>query len=928
MRNRRLSVLVVGLLIVPLVTLAQAQPPDSNDVLGFETTTGWTMAASATPGTVVVLTPQRTQGSAAFAVANPSNLIKLISQPVSSAAAALLGIGELGGQFRLDVLVPSQQGNQNNAGYIQLYVTSPSRGLSKVAVAQVTLNSVAAGTYSTLGFPIPAAVRNALSASFNDLTFEFNISSPGKITGTYLLDNLRVHSLPTESDEPPPGYGSSVDLLVKGDVPDAKSFDAGAVQVPGDFTFILPTDTSASRLQLDLGHDGTSSFTCLYDLDQADATNKHFVLASCSHGNQAGDLVGASWARLAILNGNGTGKIRAQLALNPVGDLLGRGIIPPMPTFWGDFGNCTPAPASAPTATPVTLSESCATQAAQASQIVATYFDQVTISLDEVVTPTPLYAQRLGDGRPHDNLTGPPPANDPPFDFSGHMNEGGDWDAYWRLNGNLEAYGINETDRGITHFESDLGANAVIWGYDVNVMTVRAVLDTDTGQTYPSAIPPKAIGTLEMYVFGSLLKSHSADGSTGFNVSETEENVQTIAVIPIWIFNITLKAGYVLGLTATGGISEDGPSFAVTPSAALDAHVSGGVSIGVASGSVNAKVNLITVETPVKINANFTANADPTVCANKLTYTLDGQVKFSSGGGKVSLKAKFGACPFCYTKSWKLFGWDPLFTTEWALFNHQDTQYFMLPTAQCAATPLVVSIAAPKPNATVPVNYPYHLSGSAQGPLGSIVPCSGLSWSFIPGANASPAGVSPNSASGVCGFDATFAPPLSGPSAAWTVKLNASHTYTDMFARSITKTGSRSVPFTVTTLPTGVYILSLVDTDFADAVYTIGPGEHTVLVLNGLSSIPMTRHFLVSGLVSGVTGISSFSATNGTVSTFGGTATSSTPQAAWDLTTIPFTDGSGITTYFFPDTVITLTTTTSGGQTYTTDLNVQFVVIK
>jgi hypothetical protein len=925
MRNCRLAVVVVGLLIAPLVTLAQAQPADSNDILGFETTAAWTMSASAAPpGALVSLTPQRTQGSAAYAVANPVNLIKLFSQPVSSTAAALTGIGELGGQFRLDVLVPSQQGNQNNAGYIQLYVTSPSRGLSKVAVAQVTLNGVPTGTYTTLGFPIPAAVRNALGTTFSDLTFEVDINSPGKITGTYLLDNLRVRSLPTDSDEPPPGYGLSVDLLVKGDVPDAKSFDAGAVQVPGDFVFTVPTNTGASRLQLDLGHDGTSSFSCLYDLDQADSTNKHFVLTSCSNANQAGDLIAASWARLAILNANGTGKIRAHLALNPVGDLLGRGIIPAMPTFWGNFEDCTPAPANAPTDTPVTLSESCASQAAQASQIVTNYFNEVSTSLIEVVTPTPFYAQRLGDGKPHDNLTGPPPPNDPPFDESGHMNEGGDWDAYWRLNGNLEAYGIHDTDRGITHFESNLGANAVIWGYDVNVMTVRAVLDTDTGQTSPSPIPPKAIGTLEMYVFGSLLKSHSADGTTGFNVSETEENVQTIAKIPIWIFTITLKAGYVLGLTASGSVSEDGPSFDVTPSAALDAHVSGGVSIGVASGSVNAKVNLITVETPVKLKANFTANADPNECSNKLTYTLDGTVTFSSGGGKVSLKAKFGACPFCYTKSWKLFGWDPLVSTDWLLFNHKDTQYFKLPTSHCAATPLVVSITSPKPNATVPFDFPTNVAGSAQGPLGSPpIPCEEFSWSFTPGANASSTGVSAVPVPSRCSFDATFAPPLAGASAAdWTVNLKASHTYFDRFNRPITKTGHVSAPFTVTSLPTGVHIMRLVETIAPDVFYTVGPGVNTISILGGVSGTPLTRHFIISALASGVSGISSFSATHGNISTpnpFG-----SQPSATWDLTAVPFTDG----TYHFPDTVITLTTTTSGGQTYTTNLNVQFIVIK
>lgn len=49
MANRGLAILVVGLLIGPLVPLAEAQPVDSNDVLGFETTAGWTFSANAAP---------------------------------------------------------------------------------------------------------------------------------------------------------------------------------------------------------------------------------------------------------------------------------------------------------------------------------------------------------------------------------------------------------------------------------------------------------------------------------------------------------------------------------------------------------------------------------------------------------------------------------------------------------------------------------------------------------------------------------------------------------------------------------------------------------------------------------------------------------------------------------------------------------------
>ena len=137
-----------------------------------------------------------------------------------------------------------------------------------------------------------------------------------------------------------------------------------------------------------------------------------------------------------------------------------------------------------------------------------------------------------------------------------------------------------------------------------------------------------------------------------------------------------------------------------------------------------------------------------------------------------------------------------------------------------------------------------------------------------------------------------------------------------------------SVPFTVGTLPTGVYLFSILDTDFPDEVYMLGPGVDTISLFNGVSTAPIIGHFVISGLVSGLSGISSsssFSATNGTITTVGSGI--STPTGQWDITALPFTDSSGNTIYSFPDTDITLTTT-AGGNTYTTTLKVVFIVIK
>ena len=121
-----------------------------------------------------------------------------------------------------------------------------------------------------------------------------------------------------------------------GEEPADQSFDLGAVQVPDRFHLTQGTAGTTS-VTLALGTDRTPAFTCTYDADASDRTGQSYALQSCTGGVQAGDLVAAGFAHLNIVGGTIPMKIEAQLARNPVGDLLGSGVIPPMPTFWGDF---------------------------------------------------------------------------------------------------------------------------------------------------------------------------------------------------------------------------------------------------------------------------------------------------------------------------------------------------------------------------------------------------------------------------------------------------------------------------------------------------------------------------------------------------------------------------------------------------------------
>ncbi|HYM06714.1 MAG TPA: hypothetical protein VEU11_09155, partial [Terriglobales bacterium] len=480
---------------------------DSNAIMGFETPAGWFVTGNNATIPTESPTTTRTQGKSALAVTIPSNLTKLTSMPVASTATALAGVGNSGAIFQVDVMLPLQQGNSNNSGQLQLFVNSPSRGLSKVLVGSVNFSGFRLGTYHTMKFPIPPAIGSALGAApFNDLTFQFFIGSPGTGQGTYLFDNLRVHSVPlvtaTAGTQPPPGYGGSVDFVVFGGTPEAQLFDAAPVQVPDSFHLKLGT-VGATTVQLDLGYDGTPSFTCTYDADTTDATGKSYRLQSCSGGIQAGDILGASWAKLTIVAGDPSMKLRAQLAKNPVGDQTGGGIIPAMPTFWGDFDGCIPAVVADKAVPPYTSrSATCASQTAEATQIATAYVKKMQNSdpaPNWIVTPMPEFARRHGDGSPHNNLTGPPPPKDPPFDDEGHLNPGGDWDAYWRVFGNL-TYGTSGFDF-TTHFDGTADAHVVLWGQDVDALSIQAMADSDVGPT--NLGNPKVSGCLHVYLFGA-----------------------------------------------------------------------------------------------------------------------------------------------------------------------------------------------------------------------------------------------------------------------------------------------------------------------------------------------------------------------------------------------------------------------------------------
>jgi hypothetical protein len=902
---------------------------DSNATMGFETPQAWWPISRF--GTIASATTTRTQGSFAYSLAQPSEQTTLISLPVASTAKALAGLDDAGATFEVDVMLPTQLGNPATEGFLVLFVSSPSRGL-RANVGAVRFRGLRTGTYTTMKFPIPAAVGLALGdASFNDLTFAFLLSSVGvsegmygdaapinsglftpPFSGTYLFDNLRVHSVSSSTAKPPAGYGTSVDLVSIGSTPEAKRFDVGIVQVPDSFHLKLGTARSTT-VKLDIGYDGTPSFTCTYAPDATDVSGKSYTIGSCTGGKRPGDLVGADWVRLTIVGGDNSMKIDAQLAGNPVGDLAGSGILPPMPTWWGDFDSCEPSPVKGKV---VTTSPSCAAQAAQASQIVTRYFNKLNTSntpKDWIVAPAREGARRHGTGLPHHNLTGQPPSlTDPPFSEEGHLNAGGDFDAYYQLNGNLDPQNIAGTDRNTTHFDATFATHAVLFGQDVDIVDINTVADTDSGETTPKFMKPKSTGQLHLFVFGIEVPpgGFSVDPSTGFSVDPTVSQSFDLPPLQIWIFSITLGADANAELNASGGAALSGVDLKVTPSASVGAHMNGSIDLGIASGGVDAKVNLIAVSTPVIAQAKWVLNTDATTCAMTLNGSTRGDLQLSSGGGKVDLVATFGFCPFCDHESWNLFNWPPLASVNENLFN-ADLGFpaFQLPASLCTK-PLTVRIASPSQGATLSGGRAVTLSGIATSPNASFVPCNKLNWSFT-----GPAGATLPPAVG-CSPTVIFPQPTSGTPAPWTINLSASNTYTNQY-ETITESGKATpVSVSVTNLPPGVYINELADGQ--GNLYT--PSNNTVSI--GCVPGPFIIHGLVNGALGAtnttfsVTPISGTGSTTVTISN----PSSSTPTGTWDPHPgALFISGESYT--------ITMTSTSNGSPFGSTTLTVNFTCI-
>lgn len=811
-----------------LSSSAHAQAPVSPDVvMGFENASAWQISASG-PTTTSALSPVRTQGDSALSLRNPGDETRLTSAAVSSLAPQLAGLGARGAALSVDVRFPvRRERNDDDGGTLRLSLIAPSRGLKRLQLAKVSFSRLKTGTYQTLTFPLTDQARLALGgATYNDLRFEFALDSEG--AGEYLLDNLRVRATQgvtaTATTTVPPGFGGSVDfdLVLDGAglLHDAmQTFAVGPIQVPARFHVKAGVADPGSSMRLDLGYSAVSLVTtCVYVPDSLDPTQSSYAISSCTRGAQAGDLLGAAWARLQIVNGVAPVALRAQLALRPLGDQVGSRLIPPMPTFWGDDDTCVTSPVPGQT---VTTSASCDATLAQVSGIVDNYFAAATqnnTTTGWIVTPVPDFAKRRGDGSPRQAATLAPVARTllapsvagsaaSPFNESGHLNPDGLFDAYWQLFGTASFNSFPNTDRATTHFDVDFSTSAVLLGIDITALDVSASADSDTGETTPSHNPPSSHVSTRMHVFGIEYPGFTTDTSGQLNQQIPLFSPPPFDLPPIrfWIFKIQAGVKAQAGLTLSGGLSSRGVDLTLTPEGSVAAHLFGGVDIFVASAGVDASVDLIRIKVPVAARVEWSLDPSPASCSGAIAGSLDSDLTISSGGGEVDLVVSYGICPFCDDESVTLFDWDPLASDTFGVLHESlALGSFPLPVSLCTGNAITASIkpltAAPSP-AYGTITYPLDgvaFSNNVFTNLGQSVDCSYFTWS-----TASPGDVITGQG---CHAQIVFA----NTTHRSRVNLAVSRTVTDAYGRQLTESGSTFADIDVVPL-VGVKLVSFLN---------------------------------------------------------------------------------------------------------------------
>ena len=146
---------------------------DPAQILGFEDATLWTSSQGVKSASTV-----HSQGAKSLSVQN-FGFTAVTSSPLATPSGVTPTL-------QLDVRPPAVL----PWGQIQMFVSIPSRNVFNAPLNSVPIAGLPSTQFSTMSFPVPAAVITALRQSYSDLTFQITVNAPQSSQG-FLLDNLR-----------------------------------------------------------------------------------------------------------------------------------------------------------------------------------------------------------------------------------------------------------------------------------------------------------------------------------------------------------------------------------------------------------------------------------------------------------------------------------------------------------------------------------------------------------------------------------------------------------------------------------------------------------------------------------------------------------------------------------------------------------------
>jgi hypothetical protein len=148
-------------------------------IMGFEDVALW----GSSQVTLVPSSRAPTQGCLALDVPGGGYRV-LNSAPISTPIAGMTS------KLALDFFVPTSQPNPYWLGAVQLYASCPSGNLYNGYIGQVELTGKPTGSYSTLAFPIPAAIQYVLAQQHQDCFFSIAVNT-NPTPSSPTVDNLR-----------------------------------------------------------------------------------------------------------------------------------------------------------------------------------------------------------------------------------------------------------------------------------------------------------------------------------------------------------------------------------------------------------------------------------------------------------------------------------------------------------------------------------------------------------------------------------------------------------------------------------------------------------------------------------------------------------------------------------------------------------------